>query len=1714
MTLNPGDNCTVSVVFSPEYPGVRQGAVVATAGPLLLASAPLSGVGQGSLPVLIPGTINTVAGDGDWIYQRDGIPAVDAPIFLPTGLAVDAAGDLFLCDSSNNRVRRVDATTGNISTVAGNGSPGGAGDGGAATSAELSNPSGIAIDGAGNLFIADTGNNVVRRVDAFSGAITTYAGQMGTMGYQGDGGPATSALLVSPRGLALTPGGDLLIADSGNNAIRLVNLTSHLIETIAGTGVAGYNGDGIAATAAQLDDPYGVAVRSDGAIAIADLENQRVRLIGTGGAISTAAGTGQRNAGNPTAQQLDGPADVAFDPAGDLYIADAGNNRVRVVLAAGGAINTITGTASEQFTGDGGPANLASLYGPYAMVFDQHGNLWFSDTFHNRVREIAGSLLDVTYATIKVSNVSPPVVESLVNDGNANLILGQPILNQAALDGATTTCNQTAMAPVAACNMGLEFAPTMVGANITGSIQWPSNAPNVTPVDALNGQVLSVNVTSVALASSANPGALGHPITFTATVNSPSQTATGTVTFVEGGSMTWCSAVPINGAGTATCVIANLSLGSHTFTAHYSGDANDAASISSGLVEVIKQQPALVISVSSNPTVVASNLTLSFTAVDQSGTPTGTVTFYDGSSSLGTVALDGSGNAQWITSALIVGTHSLSAQYGGDGGNISGTSNTVNEQINQAATSTGLASSAASSSVGLGVVFTATVTNSGGPALTGSITFRDGTTVLGTQALSGGSSAITVSTLTPGSHSITASYSGNANNTASASATLTETITQIATVTTLSSSPSVLHAGETLQLTAATSLATGATADGALTGNVTFQDGSTVLGTVSVNASGMANLAVSGVSVGGHVLTASFAGNTNYAASQATPLSLTVQQTSTQTALSAASSTTLAGTLAAWSVVVTSSTGIPTGQVTFRDGTTVLGAVTLSGTGTAAISTSTLTRGTHAMTATYSGDANYVNSTSAALQQVVQLALPAVTLSGPGTVEAGVSAAFAAALTTPGVTPTGTLSLLDGSASIASDTVTGNGSLAFSTAALSVGTHTLMGSYSGDADNSAATSASVTVVVRQAASATSLVSSANPLMHGSALTLTATVTSDSPNLGGQVNFFDGSALLGNATLGTHGQAVLSVTQLGAGTHRLTAVYGGDTNHAGSTSTMVNEIVLQTTTASVTSSNNPAAGGQSVTFTVFVSGAGSLAPSGTVSLLDNGTVIATISLNSAGGASFRTSTLTVGAHAITLDYPGDATFSGASAQLTQTIIDADTTTTLTGPTSTATFGQATGFTATVTSVGSMATGMVNFADSGKAIGAATLSSGRAVLTLSTLAPGPHTIVAKYAGDGTAGPSSSGLFLLAVKQNTQLTLSANSNPAWTLDSVSFTVTVTNAGAAPVTGVISFTQGGAAVGTAPVDATGHATLSLPAMSANVYEMGASYAGDGANFPSAAAAYSQTVQLRTTTTTVTGSAGNPNNPQQITLIAVVGGQGSVPPGGTVTFSNGSTTLGQAPVGATGVALLTAPFTEASEPITVSYAGDVHYAGSQSTATINAGTVKSAPQFILAVSAPSITIVTRAHSTIQINIASITGFTDTIALGCLGLPHAGTCTFSPSQVALSANGTASASLVVDTGNPLGSGSGSGSAALMNPGRGVYLCWLPIGVLAGLLRRRRGAMLILLVASALAVTGGIAGCGGLSSAATVPGTYTIQVVGTGQGTGVSETQTITLVVTQ
>jgi sugar lactone lactonase YvrE len=333
------------------------------------------------------GVISTVAGTGIEGFSGDGGLAASALLYLPTGVGVDSAGSLFIADSSNARVRKV-TTGGVISTVAGSGNQGSGGDGGQATSAGLKAPSGVAVDASGNLFIADYLDQRVRKVTP-GGVISTVAGT-GVQGYSGDGGPATAAQLNEPWGLAVDASGNLFVADLVNHCIRMVT-PDGVISTMAGIGKPGFSGDGTLAAFAQLTFPVGVAVDSSGNLFIADSGNHRIRKVNSAGIISTVAGNGIAGFsgdGNPaTSAQLNGPTGVTVDSGGNLFIVDHRNNRIREVTSDG-IIHTIAGTGTPGFSGDGGPATSAQLSAPMGMAVDSSGDLFIADYDNDRIRKI------------------------------------------------------------------------------------------------------------------------------------------------------------------------------------------------------------------------------------------------------------------------------------------------------------------------------------------------------------------------------------------------------------------------------------------------------------------------------------------------------------------------------------------------------------------------------------------------------------------------------------------------------------------------------------------------------------------------------------------------------------------------------------------------------------------------------------------------------------------------------------------------------------------------------------------------------------------------------------------------------------------------------------------------------------------------------------------------------------------------------------------------------------------------------------------------------------------------------------------------------------------------------------------------------------------------------------------------------------------------------
>jgi uncharacterized protein (TIGR03437 family) len=336
---------------------------------------------------IAPYTISTVAGNGTSGFSGDAGAASSAQLNTPSAVAVDRGSSLFIADQANQRVRKV-ASGGTISTLAGNGTAAYLGDTGIATSAELHAPYSVALDSSGNVYIADTFNNVVRKVST-AGIITTVAG-FGGLGYSGDSGPAIFAAFNRPLGVALDAAGNIYIADTGNNVIRKVS-TSGTITTIAGVAFPAYAGDGGLATKAYLNAPSRVTPDAAGNLYIVDTGNEVIRKVDSAGIITTIAGDGtcgySGDFGPASSARLCRPRDLVVDSSGNLFIADSFNSRIRRV-GADGIITTIAGNGVFGYTGDGGPALAAALFFPNGLALDAGGNIYFADSQNHVIRKL------------------------------------------------------------------------------------------------------------------------------------------------------------------------------------------------------------------------------------------------------------------------------------------------------------------------------------------------------------------------------------------------------------------------------------------------------------------------------------------------------------------------------------------------------------------------------------------------------------------------------------------------------------------------------------------------------------------------------------------------------------------------------------------------------------------------------------------------------------------------------------------------------------------------------------------------------------------------------------------------------------------------------------------------------------------------------------------------------------------------------------------------------------------------------------------------------------------------------------------------------------------------------------------------------------------------------------------------------------------------------
>jgi sugar lactone lactonase YvrE len=475
---------------------------VATAGCLCTASAQV---------------ISTWAGDGTRAFGGDGGAAVAAKLNFPSNMAVDKAGNLYFADTANHRIRKVDAQTGIITTVAGSGNMAFAGDGGPATDASLNFPESVALDQSDVLYIADTGNSRIRRVNPGTPAvITTFAGN-GSLGFAGDNAAASQATLYYPSGVAVSPNGEVYISDTYNHRIRVVNISGN-ISTVAGNGTAGSTGDGGAPGAATLYYPQGIAFTNSGSLLVADTYNHRIRGIGTT-IIETVAGDGTLgfggDGGPARSAKLNYPVTVAANPDGGFYIADSANDRIRVVSPSG-QITTFAGTGSAGFSGDCGVPTSANLNYPEAVAVGVGGKVYLSDNENHRIRlvSITSGSIDLavaqSFSPATASTGKDLVVRLVVTSGGpacatgirvsgtlpagTTWIWGSSGCSQA---GGSFSCTLPGLAPGASAESKIVLRPSTAG-TLTSIVSVASDQAESAPANNTSTSTVDVSTSSSA----------------------------------------------------------------------------------------------------------------------------------------------------------------------------------------------------------------------------------------------------------------------------------------------------------------------------------------------------------------------------------------------------------------------------------------------------------------------------------------------------------------------------------------------------------------------------------------------------------------------------------------------------------------------------------------------------------------------------------------------------------------------------------------------------------------------------------------------------------------------------------------------------------------------------------------------------------------------------------------------------------------------------------------------------------------------------------------------------------------------------------------------------------------------------------------------------------------------------------------------------------------
>jgi large repetitive protein len=1070
------------------------------------------------------------------------------------------------------------------------------------------------------------------------------------------------------------------------------------------------------------------------------------------------------------------------------------------------------------------------------------------------------------YLPTNVPETQPYTSTWLVNQGIQDLLLAGGV----SLSGGMATFSTSALA--GGGTAGTHTITALYSPDSDANFAGSESSDEDPPQNAL--QVVNPTSSSVSVSWTPGTSVFGHQTaTFTASVSAestgPPGYPTGTVTFTDGS--TALASVPLtSGQATFTSqttftsqaifTTSLLSHGTHIISANYSGDENFRNSDSASLHAVVN--------ITSSKTTISSSLdssaldqTVTFTATvspvsPSTGTPTGTVNFIDGSGSsaitlASDVTLDTSGQATFTSSTLALGTHTITASYVSDDGNFTdsnGDDSSDPYMVVQDATTVSLASDVNHAAFGQVVNFTATISAPGTP--TGTVTFTEGSTTLTTGvAVTSGKAIFPTSSLSAGTHTITATYSGDSNFGGSSGddSSSPQVVTQAGSSITVSSSVSPASetsvVGQTVTFTATVVSAESGGA-GTPTGTVTFQEGlnhnSTLAGSVAMT-SGHATFTTSTLALGPHTITASYLGDGNFGgiSGDDSGSPQVVSHASSTVAVSSSANSSVWGQVVTFTATVSAvspgaiwpNAGVPTGTVTFKEGSTTLvenpiapiptfttstlspGILTITVNYQATFTTSKLSVGTHTITASYSGDSNFVGSDDDATpfgQTVNPDTTSVVIAASPASVVTGQAVSFIATITNTsatGQTPTGSVQFtIDGSnfGSLRSLSGSSNTATAVSvstTFTASSGTHTITAQYvNADVDFSSADGSTSLKAGQDTTSTTDVTSSVDPSVYGQTVTFSVTVQAAAPGAGvptGAVTFSDQVGTLGSGTLNGSGLATFTTSTLSTSVHTVTASYDGDSNfrlsNDSESATPLVQTVQAHTTTSIKSSAQPAGNQGLVLFTVTVApvSPGSGTPTGTVTFLDGSSTIATASL-SGGKTIFHLLYPGIGVHTLKASYAGDTNFAGSSGVFQETI-QVGTDTYLSVPASTV-YGQVTTFTATVRSLGQLGylfipPGAVTFWDTFngtvKKLGVRNLvantNAGFSTATFSTgLLPfGSHTITAVFGSPGNTGAvyvSSASLpEQLTVQGITTTTLTPSTYNPTANEIVTFTATV---------------------------------------------------------------------------------------------------------------------------------------------------------------------------------------------------------------------------------------------------------------------------------------------------------------------------------------------------